>query len=655
MNYYGFAGRILHVDLTRGKTRTESLDLTLAAKYLGGFGINNFLAHTLMEPLCDPLGEKNTLILGAGPLVGTGTPGVSKTIGTTKSPQQGNILAAAGSMGLGPWLKWAGYDHVVITGKSSRPVYLEILDDRVQLREADTLWGRDIHATTDALWEKYGTAGVLAIGPAGENGVVWSIAVIDQAASLGRGGLGAVMGSKGLKAIVAKGTRGVKVADPGRVQKLVEDLFRGTTGYRFYKDYLDLGVMANWEKNFLPMKFGIRETSSAKADELYGLRGYRKVKKCKIACPSCIIADKDLLQIQEGTFQGLITPVPSFLNVAILGYRLDLPDTNQAVKLLDVLDGYGLDFLMFSAFVDFLLFLFEQGVLGPEDTQGLTPRRDLESYLQLAHLIGTKEGWGALLAQGWEAVLQAVEKKIGKARLEAVLQEGATSGHTYGLGKLKGMEWVAEPRESHLGTMEFTQIVSPRGGQVASGIGPTYVLGLSVDFFRKWVEGLGAAPESREKIFNTPPGFNIGRLTRYTEDWYSAFNSLGICGRMMNSRVYPFETCADLFSTVTGIDLSVIELVRASERVWNLYKLLNLREGFGRKDDRFPEEWFQPLRVHGVEKRMMDYYKARILTREDLLQLQRDYYDERGWDPETGVPTEAKLQELGLAEFRPLI
>jgi aldehyde:ferredoxin oxidoreductase len=401
------------------------------------------------------------------------------------------------------------------------------------------------------------------------------------------------------------------------------------------------------------MKFGVREMDPEKVDEIYGIRGYGKVKKGKIACPSCIIADKDLVAINEGAYQGLISPIPSFLNVAILGYRLDLEDTYEAVKLLDVLDGYGLDFLMFGAFVDFLLFLFEQEVLNLEDTQGLRLRRNMETYLQLACLIGERKGWGKLLAQGWEAVLQTVEQKIGKDRLEEVLKKGALSGHTYGLGRLKGLEWVTEPRESHLGTMEFTQVVSPRGGQVGSGVGPTYVLNLSVEFFRKWAEGLGATPHSLEKIFDTPLGFNVGRLTRYTEDWYSAFNSLGICGRMMNSRVYPFETCASLYSAVTGIDLPVRELVRASERVWNLYRLLNLREGFSQKDDQFPEEWFQPLQVRGLEKRAMDYYRKRVLCREDLIQLRRDYYDERGWDPETGVPTREKLEELGLTEFRP--
>jgi len=651
MKICGFAGRILHVDLTRKKTAVQPLDLEVASKYLGGFGVNNFLTHSLLEPQCDPLGEKNILVLGAGPLVGTGFPGISKTIGTTKSPQQGNILASAGSMGLGPWLKWAGYDHVVITGKSAKPVYLEILDDQIEVREAERLWGQDIHTTTDALWEKYGTAGVLAIGPAGENQVVWSLGIVDQAASLGRGGLGAVMGSKGLKAVVAKGSRGIQVADAKKVKRLMKDLFQRTTGYRFYKDYLELGVMANWEKNFLPMKFSARETAPERIDELYGLRGYRRVKKCKIACPSCVIADKDLVVIQEGAYAGLTSPLPSFLNVAILGYRLDIPETTEAVKLLDVLDGYGLDFLMFSALADFLLFLFERGILGPEDTQGFHPRREITSYLQLADLVARREGWGALLARGWEALLQTIERKVGQTRLKEILQEGAVSGHTYGLGKLKGLEWVAEPRDSHLGTMEFTQVVSPRGGQVASGIGPTYVLGLPVEFFRKSAEDLGASPESMKKIFDSPFGFNVGRMTRYTEDWYSALNCLGICGRMMNSRAYTFETCAALYSAVTGIDLSVKEVMRASERVWNLYKLLNIREGFGVDDDQYPEEWSQPLRVRGGEKRMLDYYKKQVLTRADLLQLRRDYYDERGWDPETGIPSKAKLMELGLEDF----
>ena len=221
--YYGYAGQILYVDLSTGSIRKEPLDLDMARKYIGGFGMNVRLAYDLIPLGADPLGPENAVIIGAGALGGTMAMGCSRIAAATKFPETGAIGCGNGSLSFAPRLKHAGYDHVVITGRSAKPVYLLITDDRVELCDAEGVWGKDLYDATDEIWERHGSEySVIAIGQAGENLVKPSLTLIDKSATLGKGGLGAVMGSKGLKAVVVKGTGGIAVADPVRFMRLVE-------------------------------------------------------------------------------------------------------------------------------------------------------------------------------------------------------------------------------------------------------------------------------------------------------------------------------------------------------------------------------------------------------------------------------------------------
>ena len=219
---------------------------------------------------------------------------------------------------------------------------------------------------------------------------------------------------------------------------------------------------------------------------------------------------------------------------------------------------------------------------------------------------------------------------------------------------IKGREGIWEPRISGLGTNEFAQLTYPRGPNAESGGSGLYALNQPIETVRRHAERMGMSKEAIDRSFDSPLKINIGRFVTSSEHWLALFNSLGICNRHVNNRFYHIDIIAELYSAATGIDLSPQELIKYSERVWNLFKMINVREGFSKKDDEPPGVWFQPMVTHeGKELYMMDYYKTRRLTREDVEQWLRDYYNERGWNIETGIPTKEKLVELGLEEMIP--
>jgi len=243
MDWYGYTGNILNVNLTDNKIWIEQEDKNDLKRFIGGIGMNCNLGAELLIPKIDPLSTKNVIILGTGPLVGTLTPGTSRTVGFSKFPATGAVANSCGSMSFGFNLKQAGYDHVVISGKSESSVYLLIEDDHIELMSAKDLWGNDIVETTNILWKKHQGCGVIAIGQAGENKVFGALTLIDKTATFGRGGLGAIMGSKSLKAVVAKGTKGILIAHPKEFNKLFKKQFKRIANYPQRDSWIELGML----------------------------------------------------------------------------------------------------------------------------------------------------------------------------------------------------------------------------------------------------------------------------------------------------------------------------------------------------------------------------------------------------------------------------
>jgi aldehyde:ferredoxin oxidoreductase len=626
---FGFAGQILKVDLSEGVWEREAIDFDMARLMIGGFGINTFLAYKEMRGGEDPFSEENPIILGCGPLVGTMTPGAVRIMATTKQPVNNAVASAAGSMSFGPRMKWAGYDHIIIKGIAKRPIYIFIQDGNVNLIDASDLWGMDIPRTTEEMWRRHGNVGVIAIGPAGESLIKFSLCLVDRTATLGRGGLGAVMGSKRLKAIVISGTKGLKIYDPKGFFQLVDRLFERVRSFSGHSTIVEYGLMAGWDSQkeilFHGLKFEREAFLRDFGPDIYS----SKFRKRRAACPSCFIPCKDVIEFQVEGRKERSFPT-SFINVPLIG-ALFTPDPDEAAFLHERLNQLGLDFMTFSTLASWVIDHHERGGIPPSMLRYKKIKRDLEGALFIIELILKREGIGEVLSEGWPGV-------IDRFGVEAV--------EDYPI--IRGQDALFDPRASGLGTMEFEQIVCPRGPTSATAGSPTYLPGVPVDKFQNHCDRMGIPRDAIDRIFHPIEGFNVGRLTRYAEDWYSLLSSLGLCMRAHNNRFYSAQLCAELYKKVTGISIDREGLMKGAERIWNLFRIINFREGFGRKDDTVPEVWFKPVRCYGEIRKITDYYRERELSREDLKHYLDSYYEERGWDLETGLPTSGKLKELGL-------
>ncbi|MHB8828448.1 MAG: aldehyde ferredoxin oxidoreductase family protein [Syntrophales bacterium] len=646
MEYFGYMGKILWVDLTSQKIWEENLDLKLIKKFVGDFGLGAKTAFDLIEPGIDPLSPENYLIIGAGPLTGTMIPGASRVHIFSKLPQTGTIGACGGSMGFSAKVKYAGYDQVIITGKAKKPVYLKV-DEKPEICDAGGLWGKDIFDTTDLLWEKYGHHyGVIPIGPAGENLVKFSLTLVDKYASLGKGGLAAVFGSKNLKAIVAGGHKGVRVADPEGFYQTINEIRRDILAYPLHQDYVELGQMIDWE----PLLYWMGQTSNYRytcnkkaVTEKFGPEIYwRKVKKGMAACPSCLVGCRHIMQVKEGKYQGLESTVSGIVGrVLVLGPRLGMESMESIIKGTDLLQRYGLDSHSLVGIVEFAQELYEKGYIQDAELEGMPLVGSDEAVLSTLEKITYRRGIGDVLAGGSMGIIEKYGPETEKY-----------SSH------IKGMDCQMDPREVRMSPAGFAQITCPRGGESKPGmINPAkFAFGepLSKEAFEPYCVKACITGEAKKRLFTQNGQVKMARLTRHTEEMYMAYSMLGVCIRVHINRFYPLSRLARLYSQVTGLDLGEEDLKHASERVWNLWKICNLKEGFCRTEDRFPPRWYEGIIDHKDGKEtdifLEDYYGNSLRTPEKAAKFIDDYYDERGWDQKLGVPLPAKLEELDLKE-----
>ena len=611
MGIPGYTGNILFVNLVDGSTRLEQQAPALVRSLIGGYGIASKLAYDLMPSGVDPLSPENLIIVSAGPFAGTMIPGGAKVLITTRFPINGAFATAAGGGSFAPFLKSAGIDHVVISGRASRPVSLRIAEGSVSLDDASELWGKDTYETTDALRRSYEPCSVIAIGQAGENLVKNSIAFVDKAGTIGRGGLPAVMGSKNLKALVVQqGQVPTEIADRVTLHRLVNALH---------------ARIMRWPGRQLIQEDGLMPAPPDMAEL------HHRTRK-PLACPSCPLADKVTVMLKEGPYAGLETYMPH-LGVNRFGASSSAEAYEQSIKYTDALNRYGIGGTNFTGLFPRIAQLFQEGVITREDTGGIELKNDIETALRLIRMTALREGFGEVLANGPEAVARMIGDR----------------GEEY-IAHIKGLGIVRDPRLGGLGTMEFEEITTPRGAHVSAAGSPSYDSERPFTDFVRHAERMGVSAEALKRLEGSGV-FNPGRYSRFSEDWYALFNCLSLCNRAQVNRFYHVRTIAALYSALTGIDTTPGQLMEAAERSWTVSKLLNVREGFDRSQDRVPEAWFHPIIRDGEEHRMRDYADTTDLTREDLEGYLDDYYDERGWDKDTGLPSRRKLTELDLEDM----
>jgi len=609
----GWTGRLLEVDLDGPADSIVEYPRESAERFLGGFGANNSLFSRFYSSGTEPLSPENPILLGTGPFVGTTVPGSSRIMANSRLPLTGAVASACGSMGAGVMMKRAGYDHIAITGRAASPSVLVIDGGAVELAPAGGLWGVGTLEATERLHGDYPGSSVIAIGPAGENLVHLSIAMIDACSTLGRGGLGAVMGSKNLKAVVLRGEGKVGVAEPGKLKELVGGLHRRLESWPNREAALQLGMIGAWPLYAMQLApEGATADDISVLSERFGPAGYLPLKGKRISCPSCFLPDKDRLLLHGGKRAVYST---SFLNAAILGCAFLMETAEEAASTLAELDDLGLDLFTLLNQANYLLDLAAEKVIGPADVGGLALERSGGLIGGLAALVAGRDGpTGEALADGWTGACEYFGEET--ARFTVLV---------------RNQDCIYDPRVSGLGSMEFEQVVSPRGPTSASGGSATYLPGQTPEKLVRLTERMGAGTAAIGRIFDDG-GINVGRLTRYSEDWFSLFSSLGICNRHQVNRFYNPPLIRDLLAAVTGLELEVGEIMGRAAVGWELYRELNAREGLGMEADIFPQAWFDRRPVWGRGGKLHDYF-GRELDSAKLGSLLEDYYDERSRKP----------------------
>ncbi|MCX6007971.1 MAG: hypothetical protein NTZ34_12035 [Chloroflexi bacterium] len=629
MEFGGYAGNILHIHLTDGSVRKQPLDTDLIKSCIGGAGINTKLAHDLIPPNTGALSPKNAIIFGTGPFNGTFIPGASQTMSIYKSPLNGSFPQSNGGGNFSHFLKSSGYDHLVITGRSPYPVYLIIEDDNIKLQHASDIWGTDSYDTTDDLRRRHSPCSIIPIGPAGERQSAISVTQIDKGGTIGSGGLAAVMGSKNLKAIVARtGSRSIEVADPGRLQRLVQEILEKISTYHLRtemmsggamamtSDWIPPGIVARNSSEIIPYPPDINEIKK----RFYELH---KAGRKKIACATCPMSDKDRIDLPGGK---TVYDTAVFMEMAAMTSSTALAYVNEgttadkyalALRYYDEINRMGIDRVYsFQGLADFVITLYEDGIISKKDTGGLELDRSYDTLLKLVRMTAMREGFGSVLADG----VVSAARKIGKG------------AHEHIQNVIKGQFIAFDPRMTGFLPMHFGMMVHPgRTLGVSAAMGaPSYSPGWPIGDMKKQAGRCGVPAADIERLF-TGDSFNLGRLTRHAEDFFGVFNMLGQCHRLYISRFYSMDILADLYSAVTGIQVKGADLKQASSRMWKMWHELNSSTGFTRKDDEPPDIWFQPLRSPDREYDLYDYFLKRPLERKDIEGYLDEYYSERGW------------------------
>lgn len=620
---HGWAGTILNVDLTKGKIEQEEFSSEFAEKYLGGIGFNTARLLDLVKPKVDALSAENVIIFGIGPLAGTLYPGNTRLTITAKSPLT-DIFGSANVGGhFGAELKYAGYDQVIFSGKSEKPVYLYIDDEKVELRDASHLWGTSTWEAGIRIKEELGDPEiqVLTIGQAGENLVRFANVQNPPRGAAGKMGMGAVMGSKNLKAVAARGTNRVKVARPDEFFRICRE---STVFGRNEPRYDDLrgGGSAMWMNFLAPM--GVMKGSNLRKTEFPNWAGVSGEKfraggeftVRKRACFSCPVGCSGFFNIRSGEFGQTFGRTPEF-GMTMISRTCDFTSVPAILKMQTLLDEYGMD-VHCGAIISWAMDCYNMGLLTKEDCDGIPLEwGNYAAIIELIPKIAKREGFGDLLAEGPRRAAQ----KLGRGSEKFMYHiKGVSSGNQdFRASKLMGLAYYTAPRGADHLTANITWIPElVRDSDLEKE--------LFGDLKVRW-----GGTQKRDDSFE-----GMGGIVKACEDITAVINSAETCVRTGGS----FEFIAKALSAATGIEFSVKKLLMTGERVFNLEKAFNTREGLTRKDDNFsvPEKWLEPI----PEGR----FKGAVFSDLDL--RLDEYYRARGWDEKTGLQTRAKLKELEL-------
>jgi aldehyde:ferredoxin oxidoreductase len=613
----GYWQKLLRVDLTNKKTSIEPIAEEDLKRFIGGAGLAAEILRREVPAKTDAHDPKNLVIFGAGPFQGPPIAGGAKFSIAGISPVTGTFGDTAAGADWGPALKDAGYDMLVIEGASETPIYLHIVDDRVEIRDASNLTGMDTHETIDAIHKETEDKklSIASIGPAGEKRVAIACIVVDKHSFAGRCGLGAVMGSKGLKAVAVRGTQTAEMSDPDKARELMghyqkqilatvkENEFRthGTAALCESAEALGDMPIKYWAQDVWPE--GAKKLGAPNCTKVLNAKPY-PCKFCPIGCHRKITITEPAEYAQEGIG-------PEYETLGMMGTNLLIDDPKAVAQGNDMANRLGLDTISAGAMVGFAMECFEKGWITDRDTDGLELKwGDPKVLFALLEQIGNKEGFGAIFSEG---TLPAAEK-ISQEAVEIVAH-------------CKGLDFPAHDARSCI-SLAPTYATGTRGACHFRGACEDVEMG---GFF---IPEIGI----KEGMFKFFERENQSLLAAKCQDYFALLNSLVLCAFMVDGGDMPFSGVKDLFNAITGWGYSIEDLIETGERIFAVQRLINIRDGYNAATDVMPKKMLQPAK-EGFRAGKIPPFK----------ELMEDYYNLRGWD-ENGEPSQRIMDRLGLAK-----
>jgi len=632
MKHFGYSGKILRINLSNKKIKIEET-LNYVKKFLGGKGINQWILLKEVKPGIWPLDPINRLIFGAGVLDGTLAPGSCRYNVDSKNAFTGGVGSSSSGGHLGPEMKFAGYDNIIIQGRSRNPCYLWIDDEHVEFKNANHLWGKTTWENDTLIREEIGDEDIkiASIGQAGENLVRAACIINNGGRAAGRCGLGAVMGSKNLKAIAVRGSGEINVANPDEFMELVEELWNKqieeieedrpayigwdrSRGFTWMRNTISGNQVRNFQDGFWDLE-KVKKTSYAE------LQKYQIKNIACFSCPTpCMGAT--WLRITEGEFKGIEGEGIYDNTVRNFGVKIDNENLESIIAAHIYCSQYGLDIDNTAGPIAWAMECYQRGILTKDDTDGLELEwGNYKAVLALIKKIAFREGFGDVLGEGCKRASEIVGRGSEKFCMH-----------------VKGQDLYENIRAT-IG-YGFGTIIAPRGGGHLDGA--------------IFTEDSGYGAEMSMKKFGVPTaGDRLSykgkpELVVYQENWNVILNCLGICIFMRKCfdqpwvEPYPnFEILAKLYSAATGFNMTSKDLIQVAERIINVMKVFNVREGMTRKDDYPPDRFFNEPIKSGPGKGV-------CLERKKYDEMLNKYYMLREWDKYTGIPTNKKFKELQL-------
>lgn len=614
----GHWGKLLRIDLDNGKASTEELSDEFLRRYIGGAGITGRVLYDEVGPDVEPLSSGNKLIMAPGLLLGPKIPTASKTAFGFKSPLTGGYGKALVGGWIGEELKKAGYDVLVLEGKAKNPSVVVIEDDEVKIEDAQDLWGKDTHETGNALKERYGKVRTAVIGPAGEKLSKISMIECDERQA-GRGGPGAVMGSKNLKGIAIKGSKKLEIHDPEKIDEL-NSIYRKETAEKGKTDMdfgtgdaihplnVELGAFPslNWKAGYFKDAYDKLDDPGEGRIDLDPRKWASVYRDGRRPCPFCTKPCSQYFVAKDTPYGDIAIDGPEYETLYSLGSCCGVDDVEAVAKANEICDKLGIDTISAGVTVAWAMEAYEKGLLeldGPGLKFG-----DEKAMIEAVKAMGNREGkLGELLFDG----VKSASEKLGKGTDFAI--------------HIKGMEPPGyEPRGMY--GMGLALAVAPRGADHLTSC--EYALDYGGSFWH--FDGY-----SRTDIVSK--GYPLSVL----ENLMMIYDMTGMC--KFSRGIFLDNPLLELVNAVTGWNMSIGELLYAGERGHNVAKAYNVREGFSRKDDTLPDRVLEEKVPYGPSQ-------GRFIPREDLEVALDRYYTARGWDLE-GVPTKAKLQSLDLEDI----